>query len=54
MKVRYTKVGRPKGGTGYGCRVPVVRVSRPVFHLVEYLATKHASARIFLGHLKSR
>lgn len=35
-------------------RVPQVRVSRPAFHLVEHLATKHASARIFLQHLAVR
>lgn len=35
-------------------RVPVVQVSRPVFHLVKYMATKSASARIFLQHLQVR
>lgn len=55
VKVQNGKVGRPFGPIKPDVRrIPQVRVSRPVFHLVEYYATKYASARIFLQHLKSR
>ena len=35
-------------------RVPQVPVSRPVFHLVRWMAIKSPSARIFLQHLQPR
>lgn len=55
MKAKPKKLGRPFGPIPPGVRrVPQVPVSRPVFHLVEYYATKYPSARIFLQHLRPR
>ena len=54
MKAKPKKLGRPFGLIPWGVkRVPQIRVSRPVYHLLEYLAAKSTSARIFLQHLNT-